>query len=125
MTDLEISTIIQDILNKATEDESLSFNTIFYWDEFIYYQRMALSTKLVIRLLKNSANKIFKGYCRDVIAGISNITKLLAYQQLLEIIAFYENELKTIQSMLDDYDKYLGNFGNFVRALLGERRDLW
>lgn len=124
MTDLEINTIIRDILNKAIEGEALPFRTILYWSEFIYYQRWTLSTKLVIRLLKNSANKIFKRYCRDVIAGISDISKLLAYQQLLSIAAFYENDLKTVQSMLDDYDKYLGNFGNFINALLGERREL-
>jgi hypothetical protein len=124
MTDQETASLVQDIINKAQENQAQPFRHILYWTEFNYYRRCAISTKVIIKLVRTSANRLFKEYCKDVIAGISDITKLLAYQQLLDIVAFYENELQTIQSMLKDYDEYLGNFMNFINALLGERRDL-
>ena len=74
--------------------------------------------------MRTSANKLFKEYCKGVIAGISDVTKILAYEQMLDIIAFYEEELETIQSMVDDYDEYLNNFWNYIGALFGERRDV-
>lgn len=122
MNKQEATSIIQDIITKAQEGEAHPFITITYWDEFKFYQRYAKSTAVIIKVLKTSTNNLFKSYCQDVIAGISDITKLLAYMQLIDIIAFYENELKTLQAMLNDYDDYLGNFGNFVRAIFGGER---
>ena len=124
MADQELTQVIQEIIYKAQEGKSQPFRTILYWSEFCYYRRWVRATKIVIRILRVSANKLFKEYCRDVIAGISDVTKLLAYDQLLGIADFYENEIITVQKMLDDYDEYLGNFGNFIRALFGERRDI-
>ena len=123
MADQETIQVIQDIINRAQEGRAFPFRTIIYWSEFQYFKGYARSNKLIIKLLRTSADNLFKEYCKDVIAGISDITKLLAYAQMQDIIAFYQEELKTIQDMLDDYDEYLGNFWNFVGALFGERRD--
>lgn len=125
MTEQETTLLIYEILNKALEGDALPFNLITCWDENLYYLRWSRSTKIVIKTLKTSANKLFKEYCQDVIAGISEITKLLAYKQLLDVIAFYENDLRTVQKMLDEYDEYLGDWGNFWRhVFLRESRDL-
>lgn len=124
MTDQETTLIIQDIIKRAQDNDVRPFRYILHWDEFIYYSRLVKSTKLVIKTLKRATKKLFNEYCQDVIAGISDIAKLLAYQQLLDIIDFYKNDLKTIQSMVDDYDEYLGDFGNLIGALLGEEREL-
>lgn len=123
MTDQDTTLLIKDIINRAQEGRAFPFRTIRYWSEFRYFQGYAKSTKVIIRILRVSANKLFKDYCQGVIAGISDITKLLAYQQLLDIVDFYEEELKTIDAMLTEYDEYLEDLGNFVRALFGERRD--
>ena len=124
MNNQETTLIIQDIIAKAQEGEAHPFITITYWEEFRFYQRYAKSTAIIIKVLKTSADNLFKNYCRDVIAGISDITKLLAYTELLTVIAFYENELNTFKAMLNDYDEYLGNFRNFVYALFGGEREL-
>ena len=123
MEDLETTLLIQEIMDKAVNGEAQSFTYILTWREFRYYKRLRLSTKLVIRTLKASANNLFKEYCNEVSTGAADVTKLFAYCQLLDMTDFYENELSTIQLMLDDYDEYLGNFGNFVKALLGEKRN--
>ncbi len=125
MTEQETTLLIYEILNKALEGDALPFKLITCWNEFLYYLRWSRSTKIVIKTLKTSANKLFKEYCQDVIAGISDITKLLAYKQLLDVTAFYENDLATVQKMLDEYDDYLGDWGNFWRhVFLRESRDL-
>lgn len=124
MTDQETTLLIQDIVNKALEGKERPFRYILYWSEYRYYRGWVTSTKIVIKALKQSANNLFKEYCKDVIVGISDITKLLAYQQLLDIIDFYEAELKTVLAMINDYDEYICNFSNFIRALFGERREV-
>ena len=124
MTDQETTLLIQDIINKALEGKAHPFRPILYWSEYRYYRRWTFSTKIVIKTLKQSANNLFKEYCKDVIAGISDITKLLAYQQLLDIKDFYETDLNTVRQMIDDYEEYTHSFGNCIRALCGERRDL-
>jgi hypothetical protein len=124
MTDQDKTLLIQDIINKAVEGKALPFRPILYWGEFKYYCKCVASTKIIIKVLKQSANNLFKEYCKDVIAGISDINKLLAYSQFLDIISFYKNELKTIKQMIDDYDEYLGD-GHFWYSFLGGQRDIW
>ena len=124
MTDTELTQVIQDIVTKALENKAQPFRPILYLTEFVYYYRLSISTKIVIKTLRDSAKKLFNEYCKDVINGISDVTKLLAYSQILDIKAFYENDLKTVKQMLDDYDEYLGNFRNFIGALFGERREV-
>jgi len=123
MNDTTTTQLILDIINKAKEGKAHPFRYILYWSEYRYYRGWVRSTKLVIKTLRSSAKKLFKKYCKDVIAGISDITKLLAYAQLLDIITFYENDLKTVQAMLSDYDTYLSE-GNFWSAFFGGRREL-
>jgi hypothetical protein len=122
MTEQDAKLLTQEILNRALNGQALTFRPIVCWSEFRYYRGYARSTKLVIKTLKTSANRLFKEYCKEVIAGISDITKLLAYEQLLDIADFYETDLVTVNQMLDDYDEYLGNWFNFFDALLGGRR---
>ena len=122
--DQETTLLIQDVIDKALNGQSQPFRPIVCWSEFIYYHRCASANKMIIKTLKRAAKNLFKEYCRDVIAGISDITKLLAYEQLLDIEVFYETELDTIKRMLDDYDEYLGDWFNFFDALAGGRREV-
>jgi hypothetical protein len=123
MNDTEANQLILEIINKAREGRAQPFRTILYWGEFRYYTKWVKSTKLVIKTLEQSSNKLFKEYCQDVVAGISEVTKLIAYSQLLDIIDFYRNDLETVQAMLIEYDDYLGE-GNFLYSFLGGRREL-
>lgn len=124
MTDTDAKQVILEILNKAQEGRALSFRQIVYWTDYIEYLKLTRSTKLIIKTLEISAKNLFKEYCKDVIAGISDVNKLLAYSQILDIIAFYKNELNTLRQMIDDYDGYLGE-GHFWYSFLGGQRDIW
>jgi hypothetical protein len=123
MTDDEAKQLIADIINKPQEYDQLKFKYITYWNEFIYYYKLYISTKALVKILTNSANRLFKAYCKDVTLGTSDVSKLLAYSQLQDIIAFYEADVKTMKSMLDEYDEYLGK-GHFWHSFLGGERIL-
>lgn len=121
MNDTDATLLLTNIINRALEGPAQPFRTIRYWTEFRYYWRWTKSTRLVIKTLKLSAKSLFAEYRKDVIAGVSDVMKLLAYKQLLDIIAFYEKDLNTVKQMLDDYDAYLGE-GNFLYSVFGGRR---
>ena len=124
MTDIDAKELLLEILSRAQEGKFIQFRLITSWDEFIYHWQLYRSTKLIIKTLKTSASNLFKEYCQDVIVGISDVNKILAYSQLCDIIAFYERELDTLKSMLDEYDKYLGTWHTFWYAFLGGEREL-
>ena len=124
MTDQEAQQILLEIINRAQEGKSSEFQLITTWADFIFYIKNKRSVKAVIRLLRDAANNTFKEYCQDITSGTSDITKLLAYTELLRIKAFYEKELETLQKMLDEYDEYLGQ-GHFWYSFLGGERDIW
>lgn len=124
MNKTESDQLVHDIITKAVEGKAQPFRPIKCWTEFRYYVGVSRSTKLIIGTLRNSADKLFKEYCSNVANGTSDVTKLLAYSQILDVKAFYENELITIKKMLDDYDNYLGDWGNFFDAIFGGEREL-
>ena len=124
MQEFDAQQVLLAIIQQAEEGKSLIFQQIKSWQEFRYYCRLKKSTKVVIKVLKTSADNVFKGYCKDVTSGISDITQLLAYNELLAIQDFYEKDLKTLEDMLKEYDDYLGQ-GNFLYSILGGERDLW
>lgn len=123
MTNTDTKQLLLAILEKAQEGKSLQFQIITSWDDFKYYTHLAKSNKIIIKALKSSANNLFKEYCKDVIAGVSNVDKLLAYVQLRDFIRFYEKDFNTLKQMLDEYDEYLGQ-GHFWYSFLGGERDL-
>lgn len=124
MQDSTAQQILSALIEQAQEGKSLEFRFIRSWNEFQYSWRLHKTTKLIIKALKDSNNKLLKEYCKDVIAGVSDVNKLLAFKQLQAITAFYEKDLETLKRMIDDYDEYLGN-GNFWYSLLGGERDIW
>lgn len=124
MTEPEAKQLLSDILTHAQEDKQFEFQYIRSWAEFRHYSKILKSTKYIIKTLRTSANKLFKEYCQDVIIGISDVNKLLAYSQLQDVIAFYEADINTIKQMLDEYDNYLGDWSNFLNAILGGEREL-
>ena len=118
----ETKQFLDDILARAENGDATKFQLINSWGEYLVCNRWRKATKIVLKVLRSSAKQIFKSYCTTVIAGISDATQLIAYAQLVDVIAFYEAELDTFDRMLDEYLKYLWH-GNFIYALLGGERD--
>lgn len=123
MTEAEVQQLILDIIERAQKADYTNFHLITSWKEFKYYMNSLKSTKIVLKVLKHSANMIFKTYCKSVAAQDSSVDQLLAYAQLSDIRTFYETDLKLIKRMLDEYDDYLGK-GYFWYSFLGGEREL-
>lgn len=123
MQDTEAQQLLLEILNYAHEGKLIELHLITSWREFRFRQQSARATKVIIRALKESAENLFKTYCKDVSTGPADITKLLAYSELLDIIAFYKKDLDILKRMLDEYDEYLGK-GHFWYSFLGGERTL-
>jgi hypothetical protein len=124
MQDIEAQEILLQILRQAEEGKSIEFRLIASWAEFKKYWRDYRSTKLIIRVLKESADGLFKHYCKEVATGPADFTELLAYSELLDVKAFYERDRDTLKKMLDEYDDYLGK-GHFWYSFLGGERETW
>lgn len=124
MQDTESQEILLQILKQAEEGKSFKFHLITSWADFIAYWRDYKSTKLVIKVLTEAAEGLFKHYCKEVSSGTADFTELLAYAELLDIKAFYEKDRDTLKQMLDEYDDYLGH-GHFWFSFLGGERDIW
>lgn len=116
--------IILNILKYAETGQLIEFHLIKSWREFKYYWQQYRSTKLIIKTLEASVKKLFNSYCKDIIARVSDVNKILAYVQLQGVIAFYKKDLNTLKKMLDEYDEYLGQ-GHFWHSFLGGERDIW
>lgn len=115
--------IIVDILNRAEKLEFTEFRFIGNWTAYNYFRREYKTTKLVIKMLRESADKLFKTYCKEVTLGDADLDELIAFKQLLDVKDFYEKELDILNRMLADYEDYLFH-GNLLNALLGEERKL-
>lgn len=115
--------ILKELFARAEKRQFTQFRFIRNLEEFAYWLDITTTNKLIIRTLADSADKLFKKYCKNVVACTANSHELVAYTELRGIIKFYETELITINSMTTEYKDYLCH-GNFIRALLGEERDL-
>ena len=110
-----------EILHQAEERRFTQFRLLNNWVEYQVCRQSITSTKLVIKVLQQSADKLLKQYCKTVITGVSDINQLLAYSQLCETASFYKIELNTFTKMLDEYIDYLSH-GNFWYAYTGGER---
>ena len=120
MNNIDADQLLQEIINKA-ESEPSEFRFITSWADFVYCHRHYKATKIIIKVLKTASKSLFKEYCKSVTSRISDVTQLIAFTQLGDIIAYYEAELKTLDEMLDEYEEYLWS-GNFFYSFLGGER---
>jgi hypothetical protein len=123
MQHTEAQQLLLDIIEQAKKSNT-PFTFITTWNEFRFCRQNFRATKLIIKTLEASKQKLFKSYCKDIADGSADVDKLLATKQLEDIIAYYKRELDVLERMLKDYDDYLGQ-GNFWYSFLGGERNLW
>ena len=124
MQDQETREIINDLIQQAEDEDHVEFKLITTWEEYRFYLQQERAFKVVVKVLKACARATFRAYCEEVVSGESDLNKLLAYLQLQDVIAFYEQDLQTVKKMNTEYDEHLGNWGNFVKEfILGYERE--
>lgn len=124
MQEIDAQEIILKIIQQAQESKPTEFHLIKTWHEYNFYWDQEESLRVLTKALRNSANFIFKSYCKEVAQGEADFNKLLAYKHFQTINNFYNQELTTVRNMLAEYHEYL-NSGNFVAAVfLGTEREV-
>lgn len=121
MQESDVQELIALLLNKAQENKHTEIRLITTYKEFRAVKKQAKALKIVIKVLVNSANLLLKTYCKEVEVGEQDFSKLLAYDQLLEVSAYYLQELTIVTDMITEYDKYLDDC-NYIATLLGQVR---
>lgn len=121
MHNTEEQELMTTIIEQAQSGQCTEFRFIRSWSEYRFYRGKRRSFKLLVRALQSGTERLFKSYCDSVIQGSSNFVKLLAYQQMQQIIKFYKTEIETITYMIHEYEAYLTS-GHFFWAFLGGQR---
>ena len=125
MQETEVQSIIEQLIQRALKEDYTNFHLISSWTEYKFYLQQQRSLRVVLRVLRNSANFVFKTYCSEVAKGEADFSKFLAYTQFQDYIYFYTKEYEIIKAMNDEYDEYLGNLRNFVSAVIfGDVREI-
>lgn len=114
--------IFLNLLDHAKAGRHTKFEQLRFFSEYAGARVTYGATKKVIIVLEDSANTLFKRYCKAVQYQQADVNLLLAYKQLQHAVDFYREEQKIIEDILADYESYL-YAGNFLKAFLfGEER---
>ena len=122
MPENETQQMILKIIEHAQSAKSSEFHFIRNWSEYRYCKGKNRSFKLVVNALTAGSKRLLKRYCRSIVEADGNLTTLLAYKQMQEVIAFYKHEVDVFTDMIYEYEAYLLNGGNWLFSILGEQR---
>ena len=121
MYDNETQQLMMTIIEHAKTAKPSEFRFIRNWSDYKFHRSKRSSFKLLVSGLRKTSDRLFKKYCVGVSEGNPNFNQLLAFQQLQQVMSFYQQELDTYTDMVYEYDAYLME-GNFLWAFLGAVR---
>ena len=113
--------LMSELIHNATTGKHRQFRLLRNWQEYSRIRKIKRTHVLLVTSIRKSADKLFKKYCENITTGQTDITKLVAYCTTIKILRFYEEELKTIEDMIVEYECYLAN-GNWLDFVLGVQR---
>ena len=122
MCDNETQELIMTLIDHAKNAKPSEFRFIRTWCDYRFCKGKVNSFKLLVQGFNKTSDRLFKIYCDGVNNGAGNFNQLLAYQQLQQVIRFYENELVTYLSIVYEYEAYLMT-GHLLSAFFGEIRE--
>ena len=119
--------ILQDLLSLGESGNHTKFELLRNWQEYRDMRKVRYARKVALRYLQELSDNQLKNYCKAVSAGASDVCKLFAYTYITKVIAFYAEELRITEDMLDEYETYLlsGNLIDFIFNLQRPSDKLW
>lgn len=112
--------LVTDLVYKAESGKHRQFQLLLNWQEYRYTRKLRRSHALLVTSIDKSAKRLLKRYCKDIVAGKSDVIKLMAYYTTIKVLRYYKEELRLLTEMIDEYEAYLlsGNFMDFIGACL-------
>ena len=119
--DTDIKELLVTLIDQAGTSKNIEFRYIRSWKEYREVRKAFKYKKAVTKFLQASAKTIFKKYCKEVTEQHGQFNKLLVYRSLTSAAEFYNNDIKVLADMLDEYETYLIT-GNFLDFITGNQR---
>lgn len=119
--------LISDLIYKAEASKSRQFRLLYSWQDYCEARKTRRAEILLVSSIRKSSNRLFNKYCKSVITGDADVLNLIAYRTTLKILRFYENEIRIISEMINEYECYLadGNLTDFIFATSRPSNKLW
>ena len=119
--------LASELMQKAESGKHRQFRFIRNWQEYSRTRKLRQTHLLLVASIRKSADSLFRQHCKSVIIGQSDVIKLVAYCTTIKVLRFYEEELKTIEDMLIEYECYLaaGNWPDFIFGTQRSFDKLW
>lgn len=121
MQNNETQQMLMTIMEHAKTAKPSEFRFLRTWKDYKFCKGKVSSFRLLVSALDKTSERLFKKYYKGVIRCEANFNQLLAYQQLQQVIRFYQQELVTHTSIIYEYEAYLME-GHYFDSLLGEIR---
>lgn len=110
--------VVSDLLNTAEQGQHRKFQFLSNWYEYKNVKQLRRAHVLLVGSLKQSLKKQLNRHCKAVNIGETKIVNLLAYCSTINMLTFYEEELRILDDMIYEYEAYLMEDGNLVFAWL-------
>ena len=112
-----IDPLFREIVQKALDNEKTDFQLIPTNEMYSVTKLFVSGTKKIIKMFKQLVRASTEAYAIQILAEETDLKLLMACVQYQQCLDFYENELKTAKSMLQEYRAYVFG-GNLTKTLL-------
>ena len=110
--------LLVELITNTERGQHRPFQLLINYREYFRARKIRRAHKLLVASLKQSLDKQLKKYCKAITAGETEVIKLFAYCTINKVLEFYEEELRIINDMIDEYECYLeGNLLDFILGL--------
>lgn len=108
--------LMSDLINTVEQGKHRQFQFLKSWQEYRRAKMIRRTYALLVASISQSARRQFSNYCKAIKAGNTEVIKLLAYCTTIKVQKFYDEELRILSDMIDEYECYLadGNWWDFV-----------
>lgn len=117
MEEKQIDPLFVELVQKAIDDEKTDFQLIPTNEMYGVTRIFAHGTKKVIKMFKNLVVATGEAYAEQIQLGQTDLKLLLAHIQYRHCMEFYQNELKTAKSMMQEYRTYVMS-GHILKTAL-------
>ena len=113
--------LMSELVYNAESGNHRQFQYLKNYKEYFRARKVKRALSILVSSIKQSLSRQLKNYCKAIEAGETDVIKLLAYSTSVKVLKFYEEELKTVNDMIVEYECYLCN-GNWTDFLFGNQR---